>query len=228
MRESWQNLFDLIVNPSATFTRLKSKPRWIVVFIVFCFLSVGLAWTTAPFTEQLLYQKLAKSATSVETIGFTKKTSFVSIMVPAPVVAILWCVVLSTVLAVASRIFKINKAVKFKHIFAGIVHTSLIRTLIFLVNVGMLPVFRRIEDVEETIDMQVIPGLHMLMSSIENVNLLMFLSHLHILSIWHIFVLTIAVTIFAEVNKTKACVTAVSIWLLRVSAEVMFIAVLLP
>ena len=76
--------------------------------------------------------------------------------------------------------------------------------------------------------MQVIPGLHMLMSSIENVNLLMFLSHLHILSIWHIFVLTIAVTIFAEVNKTKACVTAVSIWLLRVSAEVMFIAVLLP
>ena len=40
MKESWQNLIDLIANPKATFTRLKSKPKWGVAFLVFCFLVV--------------------------------------------------------------------------------------------------------------------------------------------------------------------------------------------
>ena len=221
MKESWQNLSELITNPSETFARLKFNPKWVLAFVVFCLLSLGMGGAVAPFTRQLLTPHSVKSSVPNETL------SVVPVMVMALVWAVLWCVVLSVLLTVAARIFKMNRAVKFKHIYAGIVHTSLIRSLIFLVNVGMLPIFRRVEDIETMADARIIPGLHMLIGSIENTNLLLFLSYVNILSIWYIFVLTTAVSIFAGVNRIQACFTAMLIWLLRVVIEVVFTAMFL-
>ena len=62
----------------------------------------------------------------------------------------------------------------------------------------------------------------MLVPSIENLYLLMFLSFVDLLGVWNIFVLTIAVATLAEVSKTKACLTAVIIWLLRIGIDVVF------
>ena len=101
-------------------------------------------------------------------------------------------------------------------------HTSLVRSSIFLVNVGMLPIFRRVEDIKTVVDTRMLPGLHLLMGSIENTNLLIFLSYVNVLSIWHIFVLTIAASIFAGINKGQACFVAVFVWLLRVGIEFVF------
>ena len=221
MKESWQNLSELITNPSATFERLKFNPKWGFAFAVFCLLSLGMGGAVAPFTRQLLTLQPVESSVPNETL------SVVPVMLMALVWAVLWCFVLSALLTIAARLFKINRAVKFKHIYAGIVHTSLVRSLIFLVNIGMLPIFRRVEDVETVIDTRMIPGLHSLVGSIENTNFLLFLSHVHILNIWHIFVLTIAISIFAGVSKGKACFAAVIIWLLRVGIEIVFTATFL-
>ena len=214
MKESWQNLFDLIVNPSATFTRLKSKPRWVVASFVFCSLSLLLSWTTAPFIEQLLSVLKSDVATT---------TSFASYLTQGIITAILWCVVLSTILTLVARVFKINKALKFRHIYAGVVHTALVSTMVYLVNIGLLPVFRRVEYIEQPIEMRVVPGLHMLAGSIENVSILSFLSHINPLSAWYVFVLTIAVVVLAEVSITKACFTALIIFLLRIGTEILFL-----
>ena len=217
MKESWQNLSELLTNPSATFARLKSDPKWVLVFVVFCLLSLGMGGAAAPFTRQLLTSDPVPNET----------LSVVPVMVMALVWAVLWCVVLSVLLTVAARIFKIDRAVKFKHIYAAIVHTSLIRSLIFLVNMGILPIFKRVEDVEAAIDTRVLPGLHMLAGSIENTSLLMFLSHVNVLSIWYIFVLTVAISVFAGVNRMQACFAAAFVWLLRAGIEVVFTAMFL-
>ena len=66
-----------------------------------------------------------------------------------------------------------------------------------------------LKDIETLIDLRVIPGLHMLVPTLENQYLLVFLSFVDILAIWNIFVLTVAVATLAEVRKTKACLTAV-------------------
>ena len=221
MKESWQNLSELITNPSATFERLKFNPKWVLVFVVFCLLSLGIGGAVAPFTQQLLTLNAAKSSAPNETL------SVVPVMMMALIWAVLWCVVLSVLLTLVARLFKIDKAVKFRHIYAGVMHTSLIRSLIFLVNVGMLPIFRKVEDIEATIDTRVIPGLHMLVGTIENTNFLLFLSYVNVLSIWHIFVLTIAISTFAGINKIQACFAAVCVWLLRVGVEVVFTAMFL-
>ena len=222
MKESWQNLIDLIANPKATFTRLKSKPKWGVAFLVFCFLVVWLAWMVYPFTRQFLNPQYASRLADIELLGSTRAASMVFVAVSGIVLGILCAVVFSAILTIVSRVFKVNEALKFKHIFAAWWHSILINPLGFFINIAFLPVCRRVEDIETLIDLRVIPGVHMLVASVENPYLLMFLSYVDLLGIWNIFVLTVAVAILAEVNKTKACLTAVIIWLLRVGIDVIF------
>ena len=222
MRESWQNLIDLIVNPKATFTRLKSEPKWGVAFFVFCFLVVVLAWVVFPFTQKFLNPRYASSLADLELFGSTRTASMVLVAVSGIVLGVLCAVVFSAVLTVLSRVFKVNEALKFRHICAAWWHTILINPLVFFINIAFFPVFRRIEDMESLIDLRVIPGIHMLAPSVENLYLLMFLSYVDLLSIWNIFVLTVAVATLAEISKPKACLTAVIIWLLRVGIDIVF------
>ncbi|MDE0465606.1 MAG: YIP1 family protein [Candidatus Poribacteria bacterium] len=222
MKESWQNLIDLIANPKATFTRLKSKPKWGVTFLVFCFLVVVLAWIVFPFTEKFINPQYAGKLADIELFGSTKAAAMVLVAVSGIILGILCAVVFSIGLTVVSRVFKVNEALKFKHIFAAWWHTILINPLIFFINIAFLPVFRHLEDIETVVDMRIIPGVHMLVTSVENPHLLFFFSYIDILGIWNIFVLTVAVSTLAEVSKAKACLTAVIIWLLRIGVDTLF------
>ena len=222
MKESWQNLIDLVANPKATFTRLKSKPKWGVAFGVFCFLVVVLAWVVFPFTQKFINPQYAGSFADIELFGSTKAASMVFIAVSGILLGILCAVVFSVVLTVVSRVFKINAALKFKHIFAAWWHTILVNPVIFFINIAFLPVFKRLEDIETVVDMRIIPAVHMLVPSVENPYLLFFFSYIDILGIWSIFVLTVAISTLAEVSKIRACLTAVIIWLLRIGVDTLF------
>ena len=222
MRESWRNLIDLIANPKSTFTRLKSRPKWGVAFGVFCFLVVVLAWIVFPFTQKFINPQYAGNLADIELFGSTKVASMVFVAVGGIILGILCAVVFSIILTVVSRVFKVNAALKFKHIFAAWWHTILINPLVFFINIAFLPVFRRLEDIETVVDMRVIPAIHMLVTSVENPYLLFFLSYMDILGIWSIFVLTVAISTLAEVSKTRACLTAVIIWLLRIGVDTFF------
>ena len=222
MRESWQNLIDLIVRPSATFTRLKSKPNWGVAFLVFCVLVVLLAWMVFPFTQRFLNPQYASRLAGIELLGSTKAASMALVAMSGIILGVLCAVGFSVILSVVSRVFKVNEALKFKHIYAAWWHTILINPMVFFINIAFLPVFRRVEDIETLVDLRIIPGIHMLVPFVENLHLLMFLSFVDLLGIWNIFVLTVAVATFAEISKIKACLTAVIIWLLRVSIDVIF------
>lgn len=222
MRESWQNLIDLIVRPSATFERLKSKPRWGVAFLVFCFLVVLLAWMVFPFTQRLVNPQYASRLADIGLLGSTKAASMALVAVSGIILGVLCAVGFSVILSVVSRVFKVNEALKFKHIYAAWWHTILISPMVFFINIAFLPVFRRVEDIETLVDLRIIPGIHMLAPFVENLHLLMFLSFVDLLGIWNIFVLTVAIVTFAEIKKVKACLTAVIIWLLRVGIDVIF------
>ena len=222
MKESWQNLIDLVVNPKATFTRLKSKPKWGVAFGVFCFLVVVLAWIVFPFTQKFINLQYASNLADIELFGSTKAASMVFVAVGGIILGILCAVVFSVVLTVVSRVFRANAALKFKHIFAAWWHTILINPVTFFINIAFLPVFKGLEDIETVVDMRIIPAVHMLVTSVENPYLLFFLSYIDILGIWSIFVLTVAISTLAEVSRTKACLTAVIIWLLRIGVDTLF------
>ena len=98
----------------------------------------------------------------------------------------------------------------------------------FLVNAGLLPILRDIEEIDTTIDARVIPGLHLLAGSLQNQHLSMFLAYINPVALWYVLVLTIGVHIFAGVSKVKALFVALIIWLFRISLDTTFISLFLP
>ena len=224
MKNSLQNIADILAEPSAAFARLKSEPKWLLAMVIFCLFSIGIAFAMFSFTEQIMHQTMPETEMSADQIEITIKVGRIFALIGSLVAPIIWLLAISAILTLAARLIGINDAIKFKHIYAAIVHISLISILIVLVNTALLVVFRDVEDINRLADMKIIPGLHLLLGSSENVKLLTFLSYFNPLSLWYLAVLTIGVRVFADTNKTKACFGAIVIWLLGIATEVIFVS----
>ena len=223
MKDSLQNIVDILAEPSAAFARLKSEPKWLLAMVIFCLFSVGIAWVTLPFIEQIMDQQLMEEGAPSEAIEIAKIFAKVFVFIGSLAAPIIWFFGISALLTLAARLFGRSEAIRFKHIYAAIVHASLISILIELVNTALLVVFRDIEDISRTTDIKVIPGLHLLLGSSGNTKLLTFLSDFNPLILWYIAVLAIGIRVFADTDKTKACFGAIIIWLLGIAVEVIFI-----
>ena len=224
MKNSLQNIADTLAEPSAAFARLKSEPKWLLAMVIFCLFSIGIALAMFSFTEQIMHQTMPEAEMSADQIEIAIKVGRIFALIGSLVAPIIWLLAISAILTLAARFIGINDAIKFKHIYAAIVHTSLISILIVLVNTALLVVFRDVEDINRLADMKIIPGLHLLLGSSENVKLLTFLSYFNPLSLWYLAVLTIGVRVFADTDKTKACFGAIVIWLLGIATEVIFVS----
>ena len=224
MKDSLQNIADILAEPSAAFARLKSEPKWLLAMVIFCLFSVGITWVTYPFTAQIMSQKMMEEGAPPEGIEIAIKIAQIFTLIASLVAPIIWFLAISAILTLAERILAIDDAIKFKHIYAAIVHTSLISLLIVLANTALLVVFRDVEAIKSAADMKMIPGLHLLLGASENVKLLTFLSHFNPLSLWYIAVLAIGVRVFAETDRTKAYVGAIIIWLLGIVPEAIFVS----
>ena len=140
MKESLQNIVDIIMNPTAAFTRLKSEPKWGTALTIYCLFSFILALALMPYTQKLL------AARAVNIPSHSKTLSFISITVFSTAHTILMAILLSGMLTLTAKIVWIKWDIKFKHICAAFFHIMLIRIMTFSVNAALLPVFRDIED----------------------------------------------------------------------------------
>ena len=174
MKNSLQNIADILAEPSAAFARLKSEPKWVLAIVIFCLFSIGIAWAMFSFTEQIMHQKMTETEMSSDQIEIAIKIGRIFALIGSLVAPIIWLLAISAILTLAAWLLAINDAIKFKHIFAAVVHTSLISILIVLVNTALVVVFKDVEDIKSATDMKMIPGLHLLLGSSENVKLLTF------------------------------------------------------
>ena len=225
MKESLQNIGDLIAEPSSTFERLKSSPRSGIAFVFFYLFTVLIAWAVLPYSDALTTAQLAKRglpAAQLEAAGNIGEI-FKSIGIfIGPIFAILGFIVSSALLRLAARFLVEDDALRFRHIYAAVVHISLIGCLIQLVNTVLLLVFRSVGDVNSAADLEMIPGLHFLLGGGANPKLTMLLSHINPLSLWLIAVIAIAITVLADIERNKARIAAVILWTLNILSEVIF------
>ena len=222
MKESLQNIGNIIAEPSVAFSELKSQPRWGIAFIVFYLVSILIGWAVMPYAETLIDIELAKNDLQSEQLEAAKNVAQIMKNVGVfifPLFTLLGFIIGSAILKLASRILVKSEALEFKSIYAAIVHISLISCLIQLVNAALLLVFRNPESVKSAVDLKMIPGLHLLFSSGGNVKLLTFLSHINPLSLWVIAVIAIAVTEFTGAEKSRARIAAVILWVLSILPE---------
>ena len=225
MKESLQNVGDLIAEPSRTFERLKSSPRSGIAFVFFYLFAVLITWAVLPYSDALTTAQLTERglpAAQLEAAGnISEIFKSIGIFI-GPIFAILGFIVISALLRLVARFFAKNDALRFRHIYAAVVHISLIGCLIQLVNAALLLVFRSVGDVNSAGDLKMIPGLHFLFGGGVNPKLTMLLSHINPLSLWLIAVMAIAITVFADMEKNKARVAAVILWGLSILPEVVF------
>ena len=222
MNESLQNIGDLIAEPKSTFTRLKLEPRSGVAFVIFYLFSVLLLWAIAPYTQQLMSEGMAEADASSEQLQTFAQVMGTLIIFFGPVFAVVAFIISSALLKLGARYLLKNETLRFRHIYAAIIHIWLINCLIQLVNTALLLVFRDVGDVKSTVDFKMIPGLHMLFDSEANAKLLVFLSHINPLSLWLIAVIAIAIAVLADLEKNRARVAAVILWSIGVLYEVVF------
>ena len=225
MKESLQNIGDLIAEPSSAFLRLKSQPRWGIAFIVFYLFSVLMGWAVMPYTGAIIDASFssndlqAEELQAAENIAQIFKNIGIFIF---PLFAILGFLIGSALLRLAARFLVKNDTLGFRHIYAAVIHVSLIDCLIQLVNTALLLVFRDIEGVKSAADLKMIPGLHLLLESGASPKLAMLLSHINPLSLWIIAVIAIAISVLADMGKTRARIAAVVVWVLSILLGVIF------
>jgi len=222
MNESLQNIGDLIAEPKSTFTRLKLEPRSGVAFVIFYLFSVLLLWAIAPYTQQLMSVGMAEADAPSEQLQTFAQVMGTLIIFLGPVFVVIGFIISSTLLKLGARYLLKNETLRFRHIYAAVIHIWLINCLIQLVNTALLLVFRDAGDVKSTADFKMIPGLHMLFDSGANAKLLVFLSHINPLSLWLIAVMAIAIAVLADLEKNRARIAAVILWGIGVLYEVMF------
>ena len=225
MKESLQNIGNIIAEPSAAFLKLKSEPRSGIAFVVFYLFSVLITWAVLPYTAALTAAKLVEGDMQPEQIEAAGNMSqiFQSIGIfIGPIFAILGFIIISALLRLAARFFAKNDTLRFRHIYAVVVHIALIGCVIQLVNTALLLVFKDVEGIKNTVDLKMIPGLHLLLGGVANPKLTMLLSHINPLSLWLIAVIAIAITVLADIERNKARAAAVVLWVLSVLPEVVF------
>ena len=225
MKESLLNIGDIIAEPSAAFSRLKLQPRSGLAFCVFFFVSILLGWVLLPYSQGLISAQIATSSPmapeqreAAENIAGIMKGVGVFL---GPLFVVLWFVVGSALLSLVARFSLKRETLRFGHIYAAIVHIALISCIIQLVNTALLFVFKDVETVTRAVDFKMIPGVHMLLGSGANPKLEMFLSHINPLSVWVIAVIAIALAVLAGMEKNRARVAAVILWVLSLLPEVL-------
>lgn len=222
MNESLQNIGDLIAEPRSTFTRLKSQPRSGVAFIIFYLFSVLLLWALAPYTQQLMSEGMAETEAPPEQLQTVAQVMGTLIIFVGPLFAVVGFIISGALLKLGAQYLLRNETLRFRHIYAAVIHISLINCVIQLVNTALLLVFRDVGDVKSVADFKMIPGLHMLFDAGANAKLLVFLSHINPLSLWLIAVIAIALVVLTDMEKIRSRIAAVILWLLMISYEVLF------
>ena len=81
MKDSLQNIADILAEPSAAFARLKSEPKWLLAMVIFCLFSVGIAWAMFSFTAQIMVQKMMEEGAPSEGIEIAIKIARVFVLI---------------------------------------------------------------------------------------------------------------------------------------------------
>lgn len=202
MGESLQNIRDIIIRPRAAFTRIKDDRKWFFTLVLCCIGYGIITWTIAPFEAHLATYRTTEAG---ENVNETVIAAFITEIIKAFVLIPILIVIFSMIYLAIARFFRINKTIiKFRHIYAILVHLMLIGIFVSGINTILLLIFKNPQDIHTTLDLQMLPGLHHLGDFLKNEKLLLFLSDFNLLSLWEVALSVIAIEVLTEANRTRA------------------------
>ena len=224
MKRTLKIFGDIIGEPSAAFRVLKRQPSWFTVSVIIALVAIGIAWAILPFSQQISHVRMLESGLDEAQIeqagGMAEVWSWVGLLFTPFPLLIKW-LAFAGLLYLGARFFGSTAELKFKPMFAVVVHTELILVLSNLINAALLLCFKEISDVQDSIDLQMIPGLHLLFGDHPlGVLKLTLLSQITPFSIWYLIVLSVGVAIVADLKTRKVQWLVVLVWLAGIGVQI--------
>lgn len=221
MSRTLKILANIIGKPSAAFRTLKDQPDGFKAFIIIALVSIGIAWAVLPFSQQIKMLEpgldtphIEQNQTTVESLNFLT-------LLFTPFLLLIKCLVSAGILYFGSQFLGSQQALKFKQKFAVVVHAELILVLSNLINTVLLLGFKDIRDVQTPIDLQMIPGLHLLFGDHPLGDLkLTLLSQMTPFAIWYLIVLSVGVAIVADLKRKRVEWLVVLVWLVDIGFRI--------
>ena len=228
MKRTLKIIGDIFGAPSEAFAEIKKQPNWGTVFVITALVSIGIAWAISPFSQQISHVKILESGldeTQIErTQGMMEGFSFVWPLLTPVLLLIKW-LVFAGLLYLGAHLLGSRRDMKFKPMLAVVSHTEIILVFSNLINAAVLLCFKDISDVRESIDLQMIPGLHLLFGD-HPLGVLSFtlLSKITPFSLWYLIVLSLGGAIVADLKRRKVEWLVVLVWLASIGFQMAMVA----
>ncbi len=216
MKRTLRIIGNIFGAPSKAFTALKEQPSWFTGFITIAVVSIGIAWAILPFSEQMGHTKMLESGMDAAQMeqgqAMTKLFSSIGLFLTPLPLLIKW-LVFAGLFYLGVQLLGSSKASTFKSMFAAVVYSELILIFSALINAALLLCFKDISDVQKSIDLQMIPGLHLLFGDHAlGVLKLTLLSQVTPFAIWYLIVLSVGVAIVADLKRKRVEWLVVLVW----------------
>lgn len=228
MNRTLEIIINTFIRPRKAFTELEENPRWGLISITIAFVVISITWVVLPLSIQLdsRYQMLESDIYDPQAVQKRIKLGIFhfSGVVLSPLPLLMKCLIFSGLLYFGARWIGSPKVFKFRLMYAVVVHAELILVLSSLINAAVLLSFKKVDDIQNFTDLQVLPGLHLLLDSQAEAIpyfTLRFLSQFHLFSIWYLWVLSLGVAVVAKLNMRKSVFLTVLLWLAIISFQLL-------
>ena len=219
MKRTLRILGNIFGAPSEAFTALKEQPSWFSGFIIIAVVSIGIACS-----EQMVYTKMLESGMDAAQIqqgqAMAKLFSSIGLLLTPLPLLIKW-LIFAGLFYLGVQLLGSSKALTFKSMFAAVVYSELILVFSTLINAALLLCFKDISEVQKPIDLQMIPGLHLLFGDHPlGVLKLTLLSQVTPFAIWYLIVLSLGVAIVADLKRKRVEWLVVLVWLVDIGFRI--------
>ncbi len=229
MKRTLRMMGDIIAEPKAAFQALKEQPSWLGVFLIIAVVSIGVEWAIMPFSEQIAHVKMLESGldeAQIEQVrSLAERFSIVALFfVPFPL--LFKGLIFGGLLYFGIRLLGSTEALGFKHIFAIVAYSELIMVFSSLINAAVVLCLKEMSDVQASIDLQMIPGLHLLFNRQGlGAPILTVLSQITPFFIWYLIVLSLGVGVVADLSRQKSQILVLLVWLADVGFRMVMSAI---
>lgn len=209
------NLFNIIVSPREIFEELVEQPKWVFAFIIITVINIIIEFYTLPFTHNLMLNQLETQIgedAARQTLEMTKQYQYIGLAF-SPISYLIKLLIVSMFLFFSAIILNAQN-LRFKMIFALLIHSEIILIFMNIINLLILYV-KGINTITDSTDMYTIYGLiYFLQDKASNQPLFTFLNNFNLFTIWYLLTLTLGISIVTHLKKWKSAIIVLFVWLL--------------
>lgn len=228
MNRTLETIANIFIRPRKAFTELKKIPSWGPVSIIIALVVNCIAWIVLPFSIQLDSQFQMLESDIYDSQALQKRIELgivhFSGVVLSPIPLLIKCLIFSGLLYFGIRWMGSPKGFKFKLMYSVVVHAELILVFSNLINTLLLLSLKKVDDIQNFTDFQVLPGFHLLLGNQTEAIpyfTFRFFSQFHLFSIWYLWVLSLGVAVITKLEMRKSVFLTVILWLIIISFQLL-------